>query len=400
MVVGGNFLHVKMTEKVIVLRAGREKSVQKWHPWVFSGAIIATECNAGDIVDIVDYKKNWLARGYYNDKTNIACRLLTFVEQENIDENFFIKRFQEALHRRKPFLDQTNGFRLVFGEADMLPGLVIDIFDRSAVIQISTLGMEQFRQIILDTLPKILDLECIYEKSDSESRELEGLSTKVGLLWGKLPEEIMIKEHGAKFFVDIEHGQKTGYFLDQRENRLSAVQYVRGVNVLNAFSYTGAFAIHAALLGAKKVVSVDSSLDAINLGKKNALLNHVESVCQWSVEDVFDYLKKTDELFDVIILDPPGFVKSKRDLTAGTNAYRVLHQLALKKLVDNGVLITSSCSNWVDRALFRKIIFWSCEKLGNQLHLIEERGHTWDHPISVFFPEGEYLKYAVYQNKA
>jgi len=381
----------------IILRAGREKSVQKWHPWIFSGAIASSDAKSGDMVDILDHKKNWLARGYYHQETNIACRILTFQNEEPIDAAFFLKQFQTALLRRKPFLVQTNGYRLVFGEADMLPGLVIDIFDRSAVIQISTLGMDRLREIIVETLPKVLNLECIYEKSDSESREIEGISPQIGLLWGKLPEQVIIQDHGAKFFVDIDHGQKTGFFLDQRENRLSAAEYVKDKSVLNTFSYTGAFAIHAALAGAKRVVSVDSSTDAINLGKKNATLNNVENICQWDVEDVFEYLKKTDEEFDVIILDPPGFVKSKRDLTAGTNAYRVLHQLALKRLTENGLLITSSCSTWVDRLLFHKIAFWACEKEGYQLRLIEERGHTWDHPISVFFPEGQYLKFAVYQ---
>ncbi len=396
--VGGDFLLAQMTEKNIVLRAGRERSIQKWHPWIFSGAIVSAECRSGDIVDVLDHQKNWLARGYFHEKTNIACRVLTFDQKESIDADFFTKRLKEALQRRQFFLAKTNGFRLVFGEVDMLPGLVVDIFDRSAVIQISTLGMDRCRELIVEVLPKVLDIECIYEKSDNESREVEGLSPQIGLLWGKLPSSVTITDHGAKFLVDIDHGQKTGFFLDQRENRLSAAQYAKGKTVLNTFSYTGAFAIHAALAGAKRVVSVDSSKEAVSLGKKNAALNNVESICQWEVEDVFEYLKLTDERFDVIILDPPGFVKSKRDITAGTNAYRVLHQLALKRLTKNGVLITSSCSTWVDRLLFHKIAFWACEKEGHQLRLIEERGHTWDHPISVFFPEGEYLKFSVYQS--
>lgn len=384
----------------IVIASGRERSIQKFHPWVFSGALKEGEAERGELVDLVDAEDQFLARAYFNDHATIACRILTWNDKEEIDEGFFSQRLFAALQRRKPFLSQTNAFRLIFSEADAIPGLVIDIYDKVAVIQISTLGLEAFRGVIVQALIRTIDLVAVYEHSDSDSREMEGLKPRIGLLWGELPtEKLEIFEGPAKFYVDVVEGQKTGFFLDQRANRMAIANFVKGKKVLNTFSYTGGFSIHAALAGATSVTSVDSSATAIAMAKENASLNKVSDKCLFACEDVFEYLKKTDEQFDVIILDPPGLVKSKKDLQAGTNAYRVLYQLALKRLVPDGLLITASCSGWVDRPLFHKIAFWACEKQGINLRLIEERGHTWDHPISVFFPEGEYLKFAIYQRE-
>lgn len=381
-----------------MLRAGRERSVQKFHPWVFSGAITKVDAQKGDIVDIIDNKEQFLACGYFNDSATIACRILTWHQTEEIDQAFFANKLRSAYIQRQPFLTETNAYRLCFSEADGLPGLIVDVYDQVVVIQISTLGMERWRDTIVKALVDVLSPSSIYEKSESESRAIEGLGESNGLLWGELKTGMVeIKEGNATFLVDVINGQKTGFFLDQRANRLSIAPYVKDKVVLNTFSYTGGFSIHAALADAKQVVSVDSSESAIALAKENAQQNKVADKCLFSCEDVFEYLKKTDQQFDVIILDPPGFVKSKKDLQAGTNAYRVLYQLALKRLSRNGILITASCSGWVDRALFHKIAFWACEKNGVVLKLIAESGHTWDHPISVFFPEGEYLKYAVYQ---
>ncbi len=381
----------------VVLKAGREQSVLKSHPWIFSGAIGVATADNGDIVDIYDAKHTWLARGYFHNKNTIACRILTHRQDEVIGDSWMSYRLAAAYERRKQFLTDTNAYRLVFGEADELPGLIVDIYDNVAVIQISTFGMEKFRTVLVDVLPTIVPLVAIYERSDIDGRTIEGLKETTGLLWGTLPPVITIFEGKAKFVVDVEHGQKTGFFLDQRANRAGSTMYMKGMKVLNTFSYTGAFSVHAALAGASEVTSVDSSAAAIEQCKAHMELNSVTAIHHEVCEDVFHYLKVIDQKFDVIILDPPGMVKSKKDLQAGTNAYRVLHQMALKKLLPGGILITASCSGWVDRALFHKLVFWACEKEGRNLRMIEERGHTWDHPLSTFFPEGEYLKYAVYQ---
>lgn len=386
-----------MNTQHVVLKMGREQSVLKSHPWIFSGGIAQVAANSGDIVDIYDGRQTWLAKGYYHSKNTIACRILTRNPDEQIDEVWLLNRLRTAYERRKQFIVDTNAFRLVFGEADELPGLIVDIYDQVAVMQISTLGMEQFRQHLVNLLPKVLDLVAIYERSDIDGRSIEGLKEAKGLLWGKLPEVLTIFEGAARFVVDVEQGQKTGFFLDQRANRQGIGRYVKGKKVLNTFSYTGAFSVHAGLAGAKEITSVDSSRVAIDQCKLNMGMNEIASTHFEVCEDVFHYLKVVDQKFDVIILDPPGMVKSKKDLQAGTNAYRVLHQLALKKLLPGGILITSSCSGWVDRLLFHKLVFWACEKEGRNLRMIEEHGHTWDHPLSIFFPEGEYLKYAVYQ---
>lgn len=387
-----------MIKGSIIIRAGREQSIKKHHPWIFSGAIAQKQVEPGQIVDVFDQRQNFLARGYYNNKATIAVRILTWDENEAIDSSFWQKRFREALQRRQAFLSQTNAYRLIFSEADSIPGLIVDIYDRVAVIQIYTLGLESWREQIVQALRVVIDLDAIYERSESDNREVEGLKSQAGLLWGDLKSsQVEIFEGKAKFLVDIVSGQKTGFFLDQRANRQAIAPYVQNKKVLNLFSYTGAFSIHAVLAGAKSVISVDSSAPAIEMAKENARLNGVADKCLYACEDAFDYLKNATDQFDVIILDPPGLVKSKKDLQAGTNAYRVLYQLALKHLVPGGVIIVASCSGWVDRALFHKIAFWACEKQGVKLRLLEERGHTWDHPISVFFPEGEYLKFAIYQ---
>lgn len=386
-----------MNNPHVVLKQGREQSVLKSHPWIFSGGIAQATANSGDTVDIYDAKHAWLAKGYYHNKNTIACRILTRNPNEQINEAWLLQRLSLAYERRKSLITATNAFRLVFGEADELPGLIVDIYDQVAVIQISTLGMEQFRSLLIDLLPKVLTLVAIYERSDIDGRSIEGLKEAKGLLWGQLPEVLTIFEGAAKFIVDVEHGQKTGFFLDQRANREGIGQYVKGKKVLNTFAYTGAFSVHAAIAGAKEITSVDSSAAAIEHCKLNMGLNDMTATHYEVCDDVFHYLKVIDQKFDVIILDPPGMVKSKKDLQAGTNAYRVLHQLALKKLLPGGILITASCSGWVDRLLFHKLVFWACEKEGRNLRMLEERGHTWDHPLSIFFPEGEYLKYAVYQ---
>lgn len=386
-----------MADAKVVLKAGREQSVLKSHPWIFSGALSYVTAQNGQVVDVFDSRNTWLAKAYYHSKNTIACRILSRKADELIDEAWLMHRLQAAYERRRGFLSSTNGYRLVFGEADDLPGLIVDIYDQVAVIQISTLGMEQFRGALVTILPQVLPLVAVYERSDVDSRSIEGLKEVKGLLWGALPATIMIREGQASFIIDVENGQKTGFFLDQRANRSGIASYVQGKQVLNTFCYTGAFSVHAGLAGASEVTSVDSSASAVEQCTQHMVLNGIGIPHYEVCEDVFHYLKTLDRQFDVVILDPPGLVKSKKDLQAGTNAYRVLHQLALKRLRPGGILITASCSGWVDRALFHKLVFWACEKEGRNLRLIEDRGHTWDHPVSTFFPEGEYLKYAVYQ---
>lgn len=397
------------------------------HPWVFSGAIakVEGEVEKGAVADLFSADGKFLAKGYYNPDSNIAIRILSFESDAKIDLDFFVEKITAAWKNRQRFLSpksgmETNVCRVVFAESDGLPGLIVDKYDSILVLQIHTLGMDKLRNVIVEALVKVFDPKLIYERSDVSVRRQDGLSTMpCGVLYGDMKGigdgKVEVVENGIKFKVDIVNGQKTGFFIDQRENRLSVRIKVWmdkiakndvGAKVLNLFSYSGGFSVNAALGGASKVVSVDISKEAIELCKKNFELNKFkvdehEFVC----EDVFAYLDRTAaaiqsgkmEKFDVVIVDPPAFVKSKKDVDTALKAYSRLNTAALAVLKENGFLISSSCSGYVKPDDFKQALFQASLKAKCGLQILESRTQPFDHPISIFFPEGEYLKFFVCQ---
>lgn len=388
----------------VQLHSGREKSLHFHHPWVFSRAIgrVPEKIENGSLVSVVDAAGKCLGTGYYNRNSQIALRLFAFTDVR-IDEDFFAEKFREKLAFRERFLDSgsTNAFRLVFSESDGLPGLVVDLYDRFVVIQIHTLGMDLLRQLVVKALVKVLKPQGIYERSDLDVRRKEGLKIMpTGVLYGDEPRrEYQILENGLKYLVDIPAGQKTGFFLDQRDNRLALRKYAKGKKVLNLFSYSGGFSVSALAGGGAQVTSVDISAPALELARKNFTLNGFDPDRHvFAVRDVFDFLEesaKNGDSYDVIVVDPPAFVKNKESLNHGTSAYIRLNRLALELLNDGGILVSSSCSSHVSQELFRMILFKAGLQAKRELILLDQKNQPPDHPLNINFPEGEYLKFAV-----
>ncbi len=389
----------------VLLKAGKEHIMHSKHPWIFSNALQnPTGLENGSLVDVFESRGNkFMARGYYNGNSQIAVRILSFNQNEKIDLNFFIRKLTELKEIRERFIDtkKTNAYRLVFGESDGMPGLIVDRYNNVLVFQIHTLGMDVMREIMVEALKTVFNPETIYERSDIGVRNIEGLTTlPKGLIWGKAIEgEIEILENGIPMLVNIEEGQKTGMFLDQRENRKALQAYVKDKTVLNCFCYTGGFSIYSALAGAKKVTSVDSSGPALETAKRIFSLNKINpEEHEFLDKDVFDLLeeyRQDRKQFDVIILDPPAFVKNQKSLERGLQGYAFINQHALNLLPKGGILVSSSCSAHVNDEMFQKMLSISSSKANCTLKVLEIRNQTIDHPYNISFPEGKYLKYYV-----
>lgn len=389
-----------MTEYARVrLKKGKEKRVLLGHPWVYRTDIevLRGPADPGDVVLLENHRGKPLALGYYNPNSVIAVRVLTQNPKERIDRDFFLRRMQQALELRLKLFREatTSAFRVVFAEADFLPGLIVDRFASLLVVQFLTLGMEKRRGDIVEALEALLHPGGIYERSDVEVRKKEGLEECAGwILPGGSP-EVVIKENGLAFFVDVARGQKTGYFLDQRENRLSLRRYVQGARVLDCFSYTGGFAIHAAAFGAREVLGLDISESAVALARENARLNRLEDRVRFEVADVFEALRellRKGERFDLVILDPPAFVKGKEALEGALRGYKDINLLAMKLLVPSGILVTCSCSYHLSEELFLEVLQKASQDAGRRLQILERRGQAQDHPVLVGYPESRYLK--------
>lgn len=385
----------------IVLKEGKEKPVLNHHPWIFSGAIAHMEGNPrdGDVVEVVDSQRRFLARGYLNQRSQITVRLLSWREDEAIDQIFWQRRIEQAIKRRQALLDGsiTNACRLIHAESDLLPGLIVDRYADYLVVQSLTLGIEQRKAEIVSILAELLRTEGIYERSDVDVREKEHLSPSTGLLWGKEPPSLLeIQEHGHWFLVDIQHGQKTGFYLDQRDNRLRLMDYSCGRIVLNAFAYTGSFGVYAAKAGAERIVSVDTSADALGLALDNMSRNgltHRDD--EYIVGDVFAVLRQfrtEGRQFDLIILDPPKFAHSQAQVQAACRGYKDINLLAMQLLRSDGILFTMSCSGLVTPELFQKVVFSASVDAQRDVQVLEKLSQATDHPILLSFPEGEYLK--------
>ena len=385
--------------KKIYINKNVVKNIMAGHPWCFSGAVQRVEegIKDGDLCGIYN-DKQFLGIGYYNEKSQIRVRILTRINQ-TIDKEFFVNRFKILKKEKEQFLLFTNSYRLVFGESDNLPGLVVDIYDKVTVIQIHTLGMDNLKGLIVDALVEVLKPFMIYEKSELSVRSNEGLSKESKqILYGKLINIVEIKEHGYKFSVDIVNGQKTGFFIDQRENRLCLQKYTMNRKVLNCFSYTGGFSVYASK-NAKSVTSVDISKPAIENARTNFRINCLDTEKNFFVaEDVFDYLKKLKEgEFDLIILDPPSFAKNKKQLKNAIKAYITINSKALEKLPDYGILVSSSCTTHIDEQTFIKILHQSSINAKCQLRILESKMQPQDHGYNFGYPEGRYLKFFVLQ---
>jgi 23S rRNA (cytosine1962-C5)-methyltransferase len=382
----------------VILKADREKPVIQNHPWIFSGAIerIAGDPQDGDIVDVLDNGGNFLARGYLNRKSQIAVRILTRDIDEEVNEALFRRRIEGAINYRRSILGLAptyDAYRLIHDAADLLPGLIVDKYSDYLVVQILTLGMERRKELIAGILEDILAPKGIYERSDSRIREKEGLSLQAGLLRGREPpDSVTIQQNAVKLLVNFKEGQKTGAFLDQRENVEIAASYAEGRDVLDCFCYTGNFSVWTALRGAKKVVGVDMSKRALETARWNAEINSVQRICQFIQGDVFQVLSGCRRKLDLIILDPPGFAKSKRAVAKAARAYKHINMVAMKLLNPDGILVTFSCSHHVDPLLFRKIVFAASVDARCNMRIVRTLHASPDHPINIAHPEGEYLK--------
>ena len=381
----------------IILKAGREAALLRGHPWVFSGAIakIKGHPSDGDIVAASDSRGRALALGFFNSKTDISFRVLERNSERVIDAAFWKERVAMAAELRGRLLDtRTNAFRLINAEGDGCPGLIVDVYNHTLVLSISTAGMEKQRQSILDALIFQMKPAGIYEQSAGRSRSLEGLPESKGFVYGDDRQgTARVTENGFVFDVDMIGGQKTGFFLDQRVNREKLGALSRGASVLNCFCYTGAFSVYAAGGKAARVVSLDISKSACDAALRHLSLNGFSAQDHPVIEaDVFQYLRELREEFDLIILDPPAFAKTRRDVTKASRGYKEINLQAMKHLTPGGMLATFSCSNFIEEDLFYKIVQGAARDAETQLQLLATLTAGPDHPLALGHPEGRYLK--------
>ncbi|MFO7631846.1 MAG: class I SAM-dependent rRNA methyltransferase [Caldilinea sp.] len=387
----------------VVLKTGREKPVRQHHPWIFSGAIASIPSAAvdGAIVDVCDTRGDFLARGYLNRRSQIQVRLLTWDATEAIDAEFWRRRLQAAIDMRMtlPAVHGCSALRLINAESDFLPGLTVDKLGDFLVLQAGTLAIDQRKQELADMLCSLTGCRGIIERSDMAVRRLEGLAPVSGLLAGIPPAStVEIDEDGMVFQVDLLHGQKTGFYTDQRTNRRRVAAYCVGKRVLNAFSYTGAFAIHALRAGADHVTNIDSSVDALTLAETNLRRNGFDPDRQAEsiAGDVFTILRDwsvdSERRYDVVILDPPKFAQSQSGVDRALRGYKEINRLALRLLRPGGILATFSCSGLVSADLFQKVVFGAAVDADRQVQVLETLRQSADHPVAITFPEGEYLK--------
>ncbi len=391
----------------VILKSGRDRSVRQHHPRLFASAIkeIVGKPRDGDVVDVADNKGEWLARGIINQQAQIAVRLLTWQRDEALDEAFWHRRVQAAIERRRrdPALAHTDAVRWIFGESDGLPGLIADGYAGALVLELSALAAWRALPVLTEALIACTAPRLIVRRMDEERLKHEFGGTvprqvREAMSDSAPAEPVEIREHGLRFLVNLAGGQKTGFYLDQRDNRARITAYCKGASVLNAFSYTGSFGLHALAGGAVRVVNVDSSGEALKLAERNLALNGgVQPGQRYEcVEaDVFDYLRSlrnSDERFDVVILDPPKFAHHPGQVDRAARAYKDLNRVGMSVVKPGGILVTFSCSGVIDTALFQKIIFSAALEAGREARVIERLTQASDHLVSLSFPEAEYLK--------
>ncbi len=390
-----------MSKTVVKLQPGRQKRIENGHPWIYRTEVaeIKGPVTAGGIVEVADFRGRFLGKGYINPASMIIVRLMT-QQEEDVGSELIRRRLQAAYSFRQRLMEQgdSDSWRLVFGEADLLPGLIVDDFAGYLVIQTLTLGMDQWKDVIVQELAELVKPLGIYERNDMAVRELEGLPLIKGTIWGHCPQVVEIKENGIRINVDIVNGQKTGYFLDQRENRAALRGLARGARVLDMFCHTGSFALHAAHYGAREVEGLDISADAVTLAAQNARINGWEDRCLFRHGNAFDVLRAKDqagERYDLIILDPPAFTKSRGAVEGALRGYKEINLRAMRLLPPGGLLVTNSCSYHLTEDLFLNMLQQAAKDVRRRIQLLEMRRQAKDHPTLMGYDESYYLKCAV-----
>ena len=385
-----------------IVKPGEADRIVAGHPWIYQGALfrLTQPAEDGCLIQVKDHRKRLLGIGFYHSKSKIAVRLLT-QERVELDAAFFENRIRTALELRRKHLPQATSFRAVNAESDFLSGLIVDKYGDILVVQITSLGMEKRKSMLVEVLKKVFAPKAILERADMASRKLEGLSSEGGLLFGKLDEECNIQLNGIRFGVDLTGGHKTGLYLDQQVNYLRVAEMARGANVLDCFSFIGGFAIHAAKAGAAKVLGLDQSADAVEAARKNAVANGVSDQTSFEAINVFDWFKahasarpheKVVPQFDLIILDPPSFTRTRSAIPEALRGYKEIHLRALKLLKQGGTLATFCCSHHVDAGLFQEVILDAAFDARRMLRRVAAYSQSPDHPIIPAIPESEYLK--------
>jgi len=385
----------------VFLKKKISRRVENGHPWIFGNEVATVEGDSagGTTVDVFTHDKKFIGRGYINLQSQIAVRLLTRDRAETIDDAFFYSRLKEAWEYRQR-LGYTENCRLVFGEGDYLPALIIDKFNDYFVLQTLALGMDRWKPAIADALQRIFQPKGIYERNDVPVRELEGLPQQKGFLSAPFDTQIIIQENGVRMHVDIENGQKTGYFLDQRDNRRAIQHIVKGADVLGAFCYTGSFETHAGFYGAKSVHGLDISENAVAQARRNAELNGLGEVCRYEAVNAFDALKqwsKEGRQYDVVMLDPPAFTKSRETIQKAITGYKEINLRGMKMVKKGGFLVTSSCTNLVQPEVFLETIQLAAKDARRRLRQVTFRAQASDHPIIHGWENTNYLKFLIVQ---
>ena len=383
-----------------ILIPNRERRVQHGHPWIFRSDIDRVEgaFEPGDVVDVYSAKGRFVARAFYNPASQIALRVLT-LREEPVDDAFIRRRVRQAIDYRRSFAD-LRSCRMIFAESDRLPALIVDSFGGVLVVQCLALGMERWKQTVVDALVEELHPDGIWERSDVPVRRLEGMEETTGLLYGSVPDRVEMTENGIRFLVDVKQGQKTGFFLDQKENRAAIAPFVKGKTVLDCFTHTGSFALHAGHYGAADVTGVDISAYACQFASENAALNHLEDRVHFTEANAFDLLSQESRggaRYDVVILDPPAFTKSRSTVERATRGYKEINLRAMKMIHPGGYLVTCSCSQHISPDAFMQIVKEASHDAHVLLRQVEYRTQGRDHPILPASPETCYLKCGIFQ---
>lgn len=395
-----------MGQAIVTLKKGGGRSLKAGGPWIYDNEIesILGDCSDGDIVLVHDFDGYPMGRGFLNRKSKLTVRMMSRNKDTEIDEAFIRMRVRNAWEYRKKTVD-TGSCRVIFGEADFLPGIVVDKFSDVLVVQSLALGIDRFKMLILETLKEVMvedgiSIRGIYERSDAKVREQEGMERYKGFIGEPFDTKVEIVENDVHYLVDVKDGQKTGFFLDQKYNRKAIWKLCPGAKVLDCFTHTGSFALNAGMAGAASVLGVDASELAVNQARENAVLNHLENTVKFQCEDVFELLPKLErrgELFDVVILDPPAFTKSRNSIKNAVKGYREINLRAMKLVKDGGFLATCSCSHFMDYELFTQTIGQAARNVHKRLRQVEYRTQAPDHPILWAAEDSYYLKFYIFQ---
>ena len=391
---------------VVRLKRGEGRTLKGGGAWIYDNEIerVIGECENGDLVIVEDFDGYGLGTGFINRNSTIMVRMMSRKRGQEIDEDFLEQRVREAIEYRKKVVD-IESCRLIFGEADFLPGIVVDKFADVLVVQSLAVGIDRWKEVIIEKCRLVLEeygvkVRGVYERSDVKVREQEGMERKKGFIGEEFPTKVLIQENGVKYYVDVAEGQKTGFFLDQKYNRLAIQKLCKGGRVLDCFTHTGSFALNAAVAGAEKVLGVDASALGVEQAKENAVLNGMDGVVQFICADVFELLPKLEregEKFDVVILDPPAFTKSRNSVKNAVKGYREINLRGMKLVKDGGFLATCSCSHFMTPELFSETIAQAAKNVHKRLRQVEYRTQAPDHPILWAAEESYYLKFYIFQ---